>query len=75
MYMLNVLVTMFLQLMKSVPGTMDEDGICHYMVRLLNNSTTLKQLKQLQNTAQELTSKYEQELSGVSAGVGSWGWE
>lgn len=66
MYMLNMLVTMFLQLIRSVPGTVDEDGICHYMVHLLNSSTTLKQLKQLQSTAQELMSKYEQELSRVS---------
>lgn len=71
MYMLNVLVTMFLQPMKSVSGTVDEDGVCHYMAHLLDKSTTLKQLKQLQSTAQELMSKYEQELSRVSAGV--WG--
>ncbi|ELK09394.1 Olfactomedin-4 [Pteropus alecto] len=53
-------------LISSMPGTVDEDGICHYMVHLLNSSTTLKQLKQLQSTAQELMSKYEQELSRVS---------
>lgn len=75
--MLNVPVTMLLQLTRGVPGSRDKDGICHCVVYLPNNAIYLQQLEQLQSTAQELMDKYEQELSRVSAGVGGWGrgWE
>uniref|UniRef100_A0A671EVD4 Olfactomedin-like domain-containing protein n=1 Tax=Rhinolophus ferrumequinum TaxID=59479 RepID=A0A671EVD4_RHIFE len=64
--MLNVPVTMLLQLIRGVSGSMDKDGICHCVVYLPNNAIYLQQLEQLQNTAQELMGKYEQELSRVS---------
>ncbi|XP_036180349.1 olfactomedin-4-like [Myotis myotis] len=54
------------QLVRRVPGSLDKDGLCYCVVYLPNNVITLKQLEQLQGTAQELLSKYEQELSRVS---------
>nr|XP_025844242.1 olfactomedin-4-like [Vulpes vulpes] len=51
------------KLVKSVPGSEDEDGLCHCIVHLSNNLIPLKQLEQLQSIAQELMDKYNQELS------------
>ncbi|XP_040486604.1 olfactomedin-4 isoform X2 [Ursus maritimus] len=51
------------QLVKNVPGSVDENGLCHCVVHLPNNLAPLKQLEQLQAITQELMHKYEQELS------------
>lgn len=67
--MLNVPVTMLLQLIRGVSGSKDKDGTCHCVVHLPNNPIYLQQLEQLQRTTQELMGKYEQELSRVSAGA------
>uniref|UniRef100_A0A452SXN0 Olfactomedin-4-like n=1 Tax=Ursus maritimus TaxID=29073 RepID=A0A452SXN0_URSMA len=61
------------QLVKNVPGSVDENGLCHCVVHLPNNLAPLKQLEQLQAITQELMHKYEQELSRVSAGAAGWG--
>lgn len=68
-YMLNVPVTIILQVIRHVPGSIDKDGLCYCVIYLPNNVIPLKQLEQLQHAAQELLSKYEQELSRVSAGA------
>uniref|UniRef100_G1M469 Olfactomedin-4 n=1 Tax=Ailuropoda melanoleuca TaxID=9646 RepID=G1M469_AILME len=59
-------MALLLQLVKSVPGSVDENGLCHCVVHLPNNHTPLKQLEQLQAITQELMHKYDQELSRVS---------
>ncbi|XP_008707866.1 olfactomedin-4-like [Ursus americanus] len=51
------------ELVKNVPGSVDENGLCHCVVHLPNNLAPLKQLEQLQAITQELMHKYEQELS------------
>ncbi|XP_032709166.1 olfactomedin-4-like [Lontra canadensis] len=51
------------ELVKSVPGSVDEDGLCHCVVHLPNNLIPLNQLEQLQSITQELMDKYDQELS------------
>lgn len=56
---------MFLQLVRSMPGSVDKEGICHCVVHLPNNFILLQQLEQLQSKVQEITSKYE--LSKVSS--------
>lgn len=71
--MLNVPMALLLQLVKNVPGSVDENGLCHCVVHLPNNLAPLKQLEQLQAITQELMHKYEQELSRVSAGAAGWG--
>lgn len=71
--MLNVPVTIILQVARFVPGTVDEDGLCHCVVYLSNNLIPLKEWEQLRHTAQELLDKYEQELSRVSAGASQTG--
>lgn len=71
MYMFNVPVTIIMQQVRRVPGSMDKDGLCYCVVYLPNNVIPLKQLEQLQRTAQEVLNKYEQELFRVSAGVGA----
>lgn len=62
-------MVLLLQLVKSVPGSEDEDGLCHCIVHLSNNLIPLKQLEQLQSIAQELMDKYNQGLSRVSTGA------
>lgn len=52
-----------------MPGSIEKDGLCYCVVYLPNNIIPLKQLEQLQDAAEELLSKYEQELFRVSAGA------
>uniref|UniRef100_A0A8C7BL47 Olfactomedin-like domain-containing protein n=1 Tax=Neovison vison TaxID=452646 RepID=A0A8C7BL47_NEOVI len=63
------------QLVKSVPGSVDEDGLCHCVVHLSNSLIPLNQLEQLQSITQELMDKYDKELSRVSAGAAGGGWQ
>lgn len=69
----TVPVTIILQLVRRVPGSVSKDGLCYCVVYLPENVIPLKQLEQLQGTAQELLTKYEQELTRVSAGAGVGG--
>lgn len=64
-----------LQLVKRVPGSVDEDGLCHCVVHLPNNLMPMNQLEQLQSITQVLMDKYDQELSRVSTGAMRWGWQ
>lgn len=66
---------LLLQLVKSVPGSVDEDGLCHCVVHLSNSLIPLNQLEQLQSITQELMDKYDKELSRVSAGAAGGGWQ
>ncbi|XP_045433858.1 olfactomedin-4-like [Pipistrellus kuhlii] len=65
-YILNVSVTIILQVVRRVPGSIEQDGLCYCVVYLPNNIIPLKQLEQLQDAAEELLSKYEQELFRVN---------
>ncbi|KAK2491902.1 LOW QUALITY PROTEIN: hypothetical protein MC885_017165 [Smutsia gigantea] len=60
---LNVPLAMLLQLVKSVPGSVDKEGVCYCMVHLPSNCMALQQLEQLESTAQAFMGKYQQELS------------
>ncbi|KAI5208929.1 Olfactomedin-4 [Manis pentadactyla] len=60
---LNVPLAMLLQLLRSVPGSVDKEGVCYCMVHLPSNRMALQQLEQLVSTAQVLMGKYKQELS------------
>ncbi|XP_045748624.1 olfactomedin-4-like [Mirounga angustirostris] len=51
------------ELVKRVPGSVDEDGLCHCVVHLPNNLMPMNQLEQLQSITQVLMDKYDQELS------------
>lgn len=62
-------MALLLQLVRNVLNSMDENGTFQCVVHLPNNSIFLQQLEQLQSILQELISKYEQELSRVSAGA------
>ncbi|XP_006870393.1 PREDICTED: olfactomedin-4-like [Chrysochloris asiatica] len=53
-------------LVKSMPGSVDENGTCHCVVHLPNNPIPLQQLERLQSRTQELLDKYDQKLSRVS---------
>lgn len=66
---LNVPLAMLLQLLRSVPGSVDKEGVCYCVVHLPSNRMALQQLEQLVSTAQVLMGKYKQELSRVSVGL------
>lgn len=66
---LNVPLAMLLQLVRSVPGSVDKEGVCYCVVHLPSNRMALQQLEQLESMAQALMGKYEQELSRVSVGL------
>ncbi|XP_021541310.1 olfactomedin-4-like [Neomonachus schauinslandi] len=51
------------ELVKRVPGSVDEDGLCHCVVHLPNNLMPMNQLEQLQSITRVLMDKYDQELS------------
>ncbi|XP_006162600.1 olfactomedin-4 [Tupaia chinensis] len=57
------------QLLRSVSSYVDEGNTCHCVVHLTNYLSLLQPLEQLQNSAQELIGKYEQELFRVSKSV------
>ncbi|KAG8522789.1 Olfactomedin-4, partial [Galemys pyrenaicus] len=63
---LNVPVAVLLQLVRSVPGSENEDGICHCTVNLSSGLVSLQQLEQLWTKAQALMDKYDRALSRVT---------
>ncbi|KAM4845216.1 olfactomedin-4-like [Thomomys bottae] len=54
------------QLVRSVSSLKDENGTCHCVVHLPNNSILLQQLEQLRSSVQKLAGKYEQQASRAS---------
>ncbi|KAM6158449.1 olfactomedin-4-like [Rhynchocyon petersi] len=51
------------ELVKRIPGFLDNSGTCYCAVYLSKNSIPQQQLEELQSTTQELMSKFEKELS------------